>query len=181
VSFNSFSCGAHLDGDRNERDLAKAHDAGTKAGDALVQLAHDRAAALGRPPIPGAVAAAEAERDRLDDVAKATGFKNDGRLMEAQQLAEALAEPEPRAAVSPPATPEPARWQPHAGDEAAAAGAAELMGCTPEEFASAHRDAAAGAPGHLNRINDRLVADAVRRAPRVPIEKMFCPRPRINP
>src|SRR6266481_9093487 len=82
-------------GGAHERDLAKAHTAGVRAGDALVKLAHNRAAALGRPPIPGAVAAAEAERDRIDAVAKGTGWKNDGRLMEAQQLAEALAEPVP--------------------------------------------------------------------------------------
>jgi hypothetical protein len=53
------------------------------------------------------------------------------------------------------------------------------MGCTPEELASAHRDAAAGSPGHLDRLEAAQIADAVKRAPRIAM--IGSAPPRVTP
>jgi hypothetical protein len=144
----------------------------------LVKAAHATGgtnAATGEPrdlagrsvqPAPrGAITAAQADRDRLQ-VAKQAGAEiTDKRLLEAQQMAEALATPPKRAPYIDAEPPQPAPWQPHAGDEAAGAGAAALAG-TPDEIAAAVRDN----DGHwLERIHERNVVDAIKAARRAPV------------
>ena len=153
--------------------LAAAREHGRHVGERLVKaaaVARERAAVAGAPAIPArAIVDSSAERDRLRALAKANGWVGDVRLKEAEQAAEALAEPVPRAPLLPaPEKPVPAPWGPHAGDAAANAAAATTAGATVEEVQAALRD---GSEAWLTRLTERGALDAVRGARRLPLGK----------
>jgi len=151
--------------------LAAAREHGRHVGERLVKaaaVARERAAVAGAPGIPAhAIVESHAERDRLHALRKANGWVGDVRLKEAEQAAEALAEPVPRAPLLPaPEKPVPAPWGPHAGDAAANAAAATTAGATVEEVQAALRD---GSEAWLTRLTERGALDAVRSARRLPL------------
>jgi hypothetical protein len=116
----------------------------------------------GEQPEPEGALAEVAERLDALKLAKSSGvWVDDARIQEAERLADALGEAVVRAPLSAPESSPPAKWTPCGGDVAAAEGAAALIGGNPDEVAAAIRD---GDAHWLERISERAVAEAVRKA-----------------